>query len=70
MFALGGKVKGGQFYGTWPGLASNELDEGVDLAVTTDYRRVLTETLDHINGGHNAGLFPGYTYPGGLGIYG
>jgi uncharacterized protein (DUF1501 family) len=68
MSVLGGKVHGGKFYGAWPGLSSAQLDEGVDLAVTTDYRRVLTEVLDYTNGRKNAALFPGYHYPGGLGI--
>lgn len=69
MFVLGGRVHGGKFYGTWPGLDSAQLDEGVDLAVTTDYRRVLTDVLDHINGQKNAALFPHYTYAGAMGLF-
>lgn len=69
MAVLGGKVHGGRFYGTWPGLNSAQLEEGVDLAVTTDYRRVLTEILDHVNERKNATIFPGYHYAGGLGIF-
>jgi uncharacterized protein (DUF1501 family) len=38
-------VNGGKIYGKWPGLASEQLDNGVDLAVTTDYRTVLSEIL-------------------------
>ena len=38
MMMLGPKVKGGQMYGKWPGLANADLDEGADLAITTDYR--------------------------------
>ncbi len=45
MMALGGKVNGGGIYGRWPGLASGRLDNGVDLAVSTDYRAVLAEIL-------------------------
>ena len=45
MAVLGGQVAGGRFYGRWPGLHTDQLDEGVDLAVTTDYRQVLTEVL-------------------------
>ncbi|MBM3549521.1 MAG: DUF1501 domain-containing protein, partial [Alphaproteobacteria bacterium] len=37
-------VKGG-LYGSWPGLKSNALDQGLDLAITTDYRRVIAEVL-------------------------
>lgn len=44
MLALGGNVIGG-LYGDWPGLRSDQLFDGVDLAVTTDYRRVLSEIL-------------------------
>ena len=43
MFALGGTVKGGKVYGKWPGLANEQLNEGRDLVVTTDFRRVLGE---------------------------
>ena len=45
MMVLGGKVNGGKMYGTWPGLATEQLDHGVDLAITTDYRTVLAEVL-------------------------
>jgi len=40
MFVLGGPVKGGRVYGQWPGLGANQLYEGRDLAVTTDFRQV------------------------------
>jgi len=43
MFVLGGQVKGGKVYGKWPGLANEQLNEGRDLVVTTDFRRVLGE---------------------------
>lgn len=42
---LGGNVNGGRMYGTWPGLAVEQLDHGVDLAITTDYRRILSEIV-------------------------
>jgi uncharacterized protein (DUF1501 family) len=42
---LGGEVKGGKMYGKWPGLATHELNNNVDLEVTTDYRTVLSEIL-------------------------
>ena len=41
MFVLGGSVKGGKVYGKWPGLANEQLNEGRDLVVTTDFRNVL-----------------------------
>jgi uncharacterized protein (DUF1501 family) len=43
MFVLGGSVEGGKVYGEWPGLANEQLNEGRDLRVTTDFRRVLGE---------------------------
>lgn len=43
---MGGKVKGGKMYGQWPGLANEELDNRVDLKVTTDYRYILAELLE------------------------
>ncbi len=42
---LGGKVKGGKMYGNWPGLATHQLNNGVDLEVTTDYRTIFSEVL-------------------------
>lgn len=69
MAVLGGKVHGGKFYGAWPGLSAAQLEEGVDLAVTTDYRRVLTEILDHVNERNNAAIFPDYHHAGSLGIF-
>jgi len=45
MLVLGGNVKGGKMYGKWNGLANEQLDKGVDLNVTTDYRTVLAEIL-------------------------
>ena len=44
MLVLGGGVRGGQYYGTWPGLADGSLVAG-DLQVTTDYRDVLGEIV-------------------------
>ncbi|WP_263409364.1 DUF1501 domain-containing protein [Terriglobus tenax] len=43
MFVLGGQVKGGKVYCKWPGLENEQLNEGRDLAITTDFRRVLGE---------------------------
>jgi uncharacterized protein (DUF1501 family) len=44
MLVMGGGVKGGQYYGSWPGLGTANLVEG-DLKVTTDYRHVLGEIV-------------------------
>jgi uncharacterized protein (DUF1501 family) len=45
MFVLGGPVRGGRVYGRWPGLESHQLYEGRDLALTTDFRTVLSEMV-------------------------
>ncbi len=60
MFVLGGDVKGGKVYGKWPGLANEQLNEGRDLAVTTDFRRVLGEAAYRTLGANNLNVvFPG-----------
>ena len=45
MMVLGGPVEGGKVYGKWPGLEEEQLYEGRDLAVTTDFRAVLSELV-------------------------
>src|SRR5437660_4553901 len=45
MFIMGGDVKGGQVYGKWPGLHDHQLNEGRDLALTTDFRSVIGEII-------------------------
>ncbi|HEY6412506.1 MAG TPA: DUF1501 domain-containing protein [Edaphobacter sp.] len=60
MFVLGGQVKGGKVYGRWPGLSNEQLNEGRDLAVTTDFRMILAETVYKTLGAKNLELvFPG-----------
>lgn len=60
MFVLGGNVKGGKVYGRWPGLENEQLNEGRDLALTTDYRQVLGEVVSRSLGAGNLDLvFPG-----------
>lgn len=41
---MGAGVRGGQYYGRWPGLGQAQQVDG-DLAVTTDYRSLLGEVL-------------------------
>lgn len=49
MWVMGGPVNGGKIYGDWPGLEEDELHEGRDLAVTTDFRSVIGSILkDHM----------------------
>ncbi len=45
MWLLGGGVVGGRVHGDWPGLDNGALYEGRDLAVSTDFRSVLTQVL-------------------------
>jgi len=60
MFVLGGPVKGGKIYGKWPGLSNEQLNEGRDLTVTTDFRNVLGEAAYKTLGSRNLELvFPG-----------
>jgi uncharacterized protein (DUF1501 family) len=61
MFVMGGGVKGGKVYGQWPGLQSEQLYEGRDLALTTDFRDVLGELVArHMGNPTLKGVFPGY----------
>jgi uncharacterized protein (DUF1501 family) len=61
MFVLGGPVKGGRVYGHWPGLQPEHLYEGRDLAVTTDFRQVLSEAVyTHLGSKELKKVFPGF----------
>src|SRR5213078_993460 len=61
MFVLGGPVKGGKVYGSWPGLDQSQLYEGRDLAITTDFRRVLGEAVyQHLGNKALDQVFPGF----------
>jgi uncharacterized protein (DUF1501 family) len=57
MLLLGAGVRGGRYFGTWPGL-SGDLDS--DLLVTTDYRSVLSEVVTARFGVSTAQVFPGF----------
>jgi uncharacterized protein (DUF1501 family) len=62
MFALGGDVRGGKVYGAWPGLEREQLYEGRDLNVTTDFRTVLSELVArHMGNREIASVFPGFS---------
>jgi uncharacterized protein (DUF1501 family) len=68
MFVMGGGVKGGKVYGKWPGLEREQLYEGRDLALTTDFRDVLGELVArHMGNPSVNGVFPGYQ-PNFLGL--
>jgi len=70
MLLIGGPVKGGHVYGTWPGLRPEQRFEARDLAVTTDFRNVFAEivtahlgaapvTLPRVLPGFTPGTAPG-----------
>lgn len=69
MLVLGGRVVGGHLYGTFGGLQDGQLFQNEDVATTTDTRRVLSEVITrHLGNDDLASVFPGYSYPGPLGV--
>jgi uncharacterized protein (DUF1501 family) len=62
MFVMGNSVRGGQVYGKWPGLKTDQLYEGRDLALTTDFRDVFGEiAARHLGTADLKTIFPGYS---------
>jgi uncharacterized protein (DUF1501 family) len=69
MMVLGGPVQGGKIYGEWPGLEKEQLYEGRDLAVTTDFRTVLSELVrGHLGRTDLSSVFPGFKAEKQLGL--
>ncbi|MFN2455932.1 MAG: DUF1501 domain-containing protein [Pyrinomonadaceae bacterium] len=61
MFVIGNHVRGGKVHGQWPGLKNDQLYEGRDLALTTDFRDVFSEVVQRQLGNANLKeIFPGY----------
>jgi uncharacterized protein (DUF1501 family) len=61
MMVLGGNVHGGKVHGEWPGMRADQLIGPGDLAVTTDYRDVLSEILvKRLNNPATEEIFPDY----------
>jgi uncharacterized protein (DUF1501 family) len=61
LFVIGGDVKGRKVHGRWPGLEPEQLYEGRDLALTTDFRSVFSEVAAKQLGAKRLdALFPGY----------
>ncbi len=68
LFVIGGSVKGGTVHGRWPGLEPEQLNEGRDLALTTDFRSVFGEVVrKHLGAGALERVFPGFA-PTELGV--
>jgi len=62
LFVIGGHVKGGKVHGKWPGLEQEQLYEGRDLALTTDFRSVFAEVVqDHLGARALDRIFPGFS---------
>jgi len=63
-YLMGGGVNGGQVVTAWPGLATQDLEMGEDLRITTDLRTVLSELLTkRLVGTNLTNVFPGFTGP-------
>ena len=61
LFVIGGHVQGHKVHGRWPGLAPEQLSDGRDLALTTDFRAVFAEVVrKHFGATGTDALFPGF----------
>lgn len=61
-FVAGGAVRGG-LYGSWPGLAGDQLSRGRYLAHTVDFRDVMGDVLTrHLGSSDLASILPGHAY--------
>lgn len=72
MWLLGGGVKGKQILGHWKGLDSQNLFEGRDLPVTTDFRAVFSDLLAsryQLNVMQRQQVFPGWNNSPDLGTF-
>ena len=69
LFVIGGRVQGHRVHGKWPGLAPEQLNEGRDLALTTDFRAVFAEVArTHLGAVRTDALFPGFTGTATVGV--
>ena len=60
-FILGNNVNGGQVHGIVKSLSVENLEDGRDLSVTTDFRSVFSEVADkHLKINNDTVLFPGW----------
>jgi len=65
MFVIAGSLANNKkVLGRWPGLAPEQLYEGRDLALTTDFRSVFSELASkHLGASSLDRIFPGYATP-------
>jgi uncharacterized protein (DUF1501 family) len=69
MLLLGNSVRGGKVHGLWPGLKNEQLYEGRDLALTTDFRDVFAEVArEHLGTSDLQALFPGFAAKADVGV--
>ncbi len=70
MMVVGGKVLGGQIYGSFPGLRDSDLYLNTDLRMTTDFRQVFCDVVGNFLLNPNLStVFPGYTGPKSIGLF-
>jgi uncharacterized protein (DUF1501 family) len=63
MLVMGNHIAGGRVLRQWPGLGEDQLYEGQDLAITIDYRDILTEIVQERLGNPNLrAVFPDPAY--------
>lgn len=66
----GGRVRGGRVFGAWPGLSPDRLAGPGDLAITTDFRSVLSEALpEDTSAIERKRIFPGFEPPPRMGLF-
>jgi len=69
MMVAGGNINGGEVYGTFPGIDDVDLYLNADLAVSTDFRRPLSDIVfNHLGNSEIPIVFPGYTGDSNMGL--
>ena len=69
MMVVGGNVNGGKIYGSFPGITNDDLYLNTDLAMTTDFRRPLSDIVfNHLGNSAISTVFPDYTGDSNMGL--